>query len=68
VLLTAAGRGTSEIMRQVGLAKTAVRRWHDRFMREGVSGLLRDETRPSRIPPLASEIADRVVAPTGAAR
>lgn len=30
-------------------------------MREGVAGLLRDKTRPSRIPPLEPEVAARVV-------
>lgn len=33
-------------------------------MQEGVEGLLRDKTRPSRIPPLAPEVAERVVALT----
>jgi hypothetical protein len=33
-------------------------------MQEGVEGLLRDKTRPSRIPPLSSEVAERVVALT----
>lgn len=33
-------------------------------MAEGVDGLLRDKTRPSRIAPLGTEIADRVVALT----
>ena len=64
VLLTAEGHGTAEIMRQAGVAKTAVWRWQERFMVAGVDGLLRDKTRPSRIPPLAPEIADRVVALT----
>lgn len=30
-------------------------------MHEGVVGLLRDETRPSRIPPLGTEVVERVV-------
>jgi transposase len=64
VLLTSEGCGTAEIMREAGVAKTAVWRWQERFMREGVDGLLRDKTRPSRIPPLAPEIAERVVALT----
>ena len=51
VLLTANGAGTTEIMRRTGKAKTAVWRWQERFMLEGVDGLLRDKTRPSRIPP-----------------
>ena len=33
-------------------------------MTEGVDGLLRDKTRPSRIPPLGPEVAERVVART----
>src|SRR5205823_1381604 len=36
-------------------------RWQERFMQEGYDGLLRDKTRPSRIPPLGSDIAERVV-------
>ncbi len=40
VLLTADGCGTIEIMRRTGKAKTAVRRWQERLMWEGVDGLL----------------------------
>src|SRR6266436_748622 len=64
VLLTADGAGTAEIMRAAGVSKTAVWRWQERFMEEGVDGLLRDKTRPSRIAPLGPEITDRVVALT----
>lgn len=61
VLLTANGIGTVEIMRQTGKSKTVVWRWQERFMLEGADGLLRDKTRPSRIPPLGEEVAKRVV-------
>ena len=64
VLLTADGLGTVEIMRLTGKSKTAVWRWQERFMVDGVDGLLRDKTRPARIPPLADEIAERVVTRT----
>jgi transposase len=64
VLLTADGVGTNEIMRQTGKTKTAVWRWQERFMAEGVDGLLRDKTRKSRIPPLSDEVATGVVALT----
>jgi len=47
--------------------KTAVSRWQERFMHEGVAGLTRDKTRPSRIPPLPAETVDRVVALTNQA-
>ena len=48
VLLSGDGLGTVEIMRRTGKSKTAVWRWQERFMHEGVEGLLRDKTRPSR--------------------
>jgi transposase len=64
VLLTGDGRGTVEIMRRTGKSKTAVWRWQERFMSAGVEGLLRDKTRPSRIPPLGPAVAERVVALT----
>ena len=64
VLLTGAGVGTAEIMRTAGVSKTAVWRWQERFMDEGVDGLLRDKTRPARIAPLGAAVADRVVALT----
>ena len=64
VLLTADGCGTAEIMRRTGLSKTAVWRWQERFMTEGVAGLLRDKTRPSRIARLADEVEARVVSAT----
>jgi transposase len=64
VLLSADGVGTNEIMRQTGKSKTCVWRWQERFMLEGYDGLLRDKTRPARIPPLGPDIAERIVALT----
>ncbi len=64
ILLSAGGVGTHEIMRRTGKSKTCVWRWQERFMEEGVDGLLRDKARPSRILPLGSEVAERVVALT----
>src|SRR5687767_1055085 len=64
VLLSSAGLGTVEIMRRTGKSKTCVWRWQERFSREGVAGLLRDKTRPSRVKPLAQAVIDAVVALT----
>src|SRR3990170_7329807 len=64
VLLTADGHGTAAIMQRTGKAKTVIWRWQERFGAAGVAGLWRDKTRPSRIPPLGQEIAERVVALT----
>ena len=64
VLLSAEGLGTNAIMSQTGKSKTCVWRWQERFAAEGFEGLLRDKTRPSRIPKLDTAVAERVVALT----
>ena len=64
VLLTDDGLGTVAIMAATGKSKTCVWRWQERFMAEGVDGLLRDKTRPPGIAPLAPSLVDRVVALT----
>jgi len=64
VLLTAEGCGTAEIMRRADASKTTVWRWQERYMMEGVAGLLRDKTRPSRIPPLTAEVEADIVSRT----
>ena len=61
ILATADGAGTVEIMRRTGKSKPCVWRWQERFMAEGVDGLLRDKTRPSRIPPLEPGVVLRIV-------
>ena len=62
VLLTADGVGTNAIMRRTGKSKVTIWRWQERFMTEGVGGLWRDKTCPSRIPPLPTAVHDRTVA------
>jgi hypothetical protein len=42
ILATAEGCGTAEIMRRSGVSKPCVWRWQERFMREGVAGLLHE--------------------------
>ena len=64
VLLTADGLGTAAIMQGTGKSKSVVWRWQERFMQEGIDGLLRDKTRPPRILPLSQAVIDRVVALT----
>ena len=64
ILATADGCGTVEIMRRSGKSKPVVWTWQARFMAEGFDGLLRDKTRPSRVAPLAADVAERVVALT----
>ena len=61
VLLSADGVGTLAIMRAVGCAKATVWRRQERFMAEGVDGLLRDQSRPPGKAPLAAAVVERVV-------
>lgn len=46
ILLTHDSLGTAAIMAATGKSKTCVWRWQERFMAEGIDGLLR-ETRPA---------------------
>ena len=64
IMLTTDGVGTNGIVAATGKDKTCVWRWQERFMQEGVEGLVRDKTRPSRIPPTPLETIDRVLALT----
>src|ERR671927_1984412 len=61
ILATAEGCGTVEVMRRSGLSKPSVWRWQERFMLEGVDGLLRDKTRPPGKPRLPDETVRRVL-------
>ena len=61
ILATADGCGTFEIMRRSGRSKPVVWRWQERFMQEGVEGLLRDKTRKPGRTPLPAETVQRVV-------
>src|SRR5690242_19931021 len=61
ILATADGCGTVEITRRTGKSKPCVWRWQERFMREGVPGLLRDKTRRPGKAPLPAETVQRVV-------
>ena len=61
ILATAEGCGTAEIMRRAGVSKPCVWRWQERFMREGVAGLLHDKTRKPGLPPTPAAVIDRVV-------
>ena len=64
VLATADGYGTTQIMRRARTSKPTVWRWQQRYLDEGVAGLKRDKTRPSRVPPLPMETRLKVIAET----
>jgi transposase len=64
VLMTADGVGTNAIMQQTGKSKVTAWRWQERFMTQGVDGLLRDKTRPARIAALPVAVRKSAVALT----
>ena len=64
VLLSAVRLAVAEVARQASVSRPAVWRWQRRFAEQGVSGLLRDKTRPPGTPPLPGETVTRVVAMT----
>jgi transposase len=61
VLLAGDGVGAVAIAASVGKSVLTVRRWRRRYAAEGVDGLLKDATRPSRVKPLAAEKIKQVV-------
>lgn len=61
VLLSSDGLGTSAIMSATGKSKTCVWRRQDRFMHQGVDGLLRDKSHPlGRVPVPPKHVAEIV--------
>lgn len=58
ILMSGDGFGTVAIMEETGKSKTCVWRWQERFMSEGVDGLLRDKSRPPGIAPLGDELVE----------
>jgi transposase len=64
VLLSADRLPVAAVARQAGVSRPAVWRWQRRFAEQGVSGVLRDKTRPPGTPPLPDETVAGVVAMT----
>lgn len=64
IVLTSAGHGTHAVMRMTGKSKTCIWRWQDRFMVEGIEGLLQDKTRPPGIAPIEQHRVEQIVALT----
>ena len=61
VLLANDGLTAEAIAAAVGKSLLTVRRWRRRHMAEGIEGLLKDATRPSRVKPVPPETIKRVV-------
>jgi transposase len=63
-VLAADGHGTNAIMQQTGKSKPCVWRWQERYVEEGVDGLLRDKTRPPGKKPLSAAVKRKVLSKT----
>ena len=61
VLLASDGLTAEGIAAAVDKSLLTVRRWRHRFVANGVDGLLKDATRPSRVKPLPPEKIKQVV-------
>src|SRR5215468_563348 len=61
VLLASDGLTAEAIAATVGKSLLTVRRWRRRYTAKGADGILKDATRPSRVPPLAPEKIKQVV-------
>ena len=65
ILATSEGYGTAGVMRCAEVSKPCVWRWQERFMREGVAGLLRDKARKPSLPPLSPAPGEAELCPRG---
>jgi hypothetical protein len=61
VLVFTEGHGTNAIMRLTGRSKPCVWRWQERYIAEGVDGLLRDKSGKK---PLSGKVRLKVLAKT----
>jgi transposase len=61
VLLASEGHTAEAIATAVGKSLLTVRRWRRRYVAQGVDGLLKDASRPSRVKPLTPEKIKQVV-------
>ena len=61
VLLAADGLENQEIARRLGQDKMKVGRWRRRYAEGGLVGILKDKSRPGRIPALAASLKSRMI-------
>lgn len=64
VLMSAHGRATGEIIRQLETSMPTVTRWRNRYQTSGIPGLLKDRSRPGRKKQIAENKVREVVEKT----
>jgi transposase len=61
VLLAADGLENQEIAQRLGQDKMKVGRWRRRYAEGGIEGILKDKSRPGRIPALSASLKSRMI-------
>jgi transposase len=61
ILMAADGYENQAIAREIKQDTGKVGRWRKRYAEQGLAGILKDKTRPGRIPPISSSIKTRII-------
>ena len=61
VLMTADGCSTQSIMQTLRVSNPTLNLWRRRYLNDGIEGLKKGKTRPSRVPPLPTEKVQEVL-------
>ena len=64
VLLASEGMQNKDIAKQTGADPGKVGRWRKRYAELGLDGILKDKTRPGRIPPISASLRSRIIKKT----
>lgn len=64
ILLAAEGLQNNEIAQRLGQDRKKVGRWRTRFAEGGMDAILKDKTRPGRIPPVSKATRSRIISLT----
>lgn len=61
ILLAAKGWSNQEIVKHLRQDKMKVGRWRNRYAEKGLAGIMKDKSRPGRIPALSKSLRSRIV-------
>jgi transposase len=61
LLLAAKGLSNQEIVKELGQDKMKVGRWRNRYAQFGLAGIMKDKSRPGRIPPVSTSLRSRII-------
>jgi transposase len=61
ILLAADGMENKDIAQRLSMDRGKVGRWRKRYAEQGLDGILKDKSRPGRIPPIPSKVKSRII-------